>query len=59
VDINVPLREPGRGDGNNLFILAAIIEHLQNADRSDIDDSTWHDRPRIRHQHVDRVAVIG
>ena len=45
------------GNGDDLFVLASLVLHDQHADRADGDVGAWHQRPRVRNQHVDRIAV--
>ena len=47
------------GDGNDLLVLARVVLHDQDTDRSHVDDTARHQRPRVAHEHIDRVAVLG
>ena len=53
-----PRQLDGR-DCDHLLVAAAVILHDENADRPAVDHRTRHDRARIAHEHVDRIAVGG
>src|SRR5258708_28480529 len=56
---DIALRQPVRWHRDDLLVAAAFVGHLQNANRTNIDDGAWKDWPRIRDQHVDRITVVG
>ena len=54
----IALGELMRRHGDDLFVAAAVVLHLEHADGANVNDRAGHDRPRIGDQHVDRVAVV-
>ena len=46
-------------DLEDLLVLAAIVFHEQHADRPAAYDGAGHQRPRVHHQHVERIAIAA
>ena len=56
-NILIAPRQPGHGHGNDLFIAARLVLHLQNPHRAAGHDSAGNDAALVGDQHVNRVAI--
>ena len=57
--MRVALGELRHRHREHLLVAAGLVLHLEHADRAHVDHRARHDRPRVRDQHVDRIAVVG
>ncbi|KAI3488917.1 hypothetical protein L1887_46947 [Cichorium endivia] len=57
--VDVQLRQLVVRYGDDLGIAAAVVGHVQHADRTGADHRAWRDRVRGHDQHVQGITVVG